>query len=113
MKKACKILALVLIFGTLVCMLASCSRTLNGTYKSTDVDSSLLTGTLTFDKDNKVTGSLNTPLGSISIDGDYVIEDGNITFTYSAFGFSKDTTYSFEKDGDSIFIDSSEFVKQK
>lgn len=113
MKKIVKILAVVLVIGTMVCIFASCGSSLKGTYKSTDVDSANLSGSLTFDKDSKVTGSLKGGLGTISIDGTYAIEDGNITFTYEVFGVSASKAYTFEKKGGSIFIDGAEFVKEK
>ena len=49
----------------------------------------------------------------IDIEGSYVIEDGTITITYTLWSRSSDWEKSFEKDGDSIFIDGTEFVKEK
>lgn len=114
MKKIAKVVAVALIVCTLVCLFASCTKSLNGTYESTGSVGSALNGTLTFDRDSNVTGELSVPvIGEISVDGTYVIEDGYITFTYTLLGFSKDLKYSFEKNGNSIIIDGAEFVKQK
>ena len=50
----------------------------------------------------------------IKIDETYEIKDDQITFSYTLIGGLGGTlTKSFEKNGDSIFIDGSEFVKQK
>ncbi|MBR6941265.1 MAG: hypothetical protein IKH65_10685 [Clostridia bacterium] len=50
----------------------------------------------------------------IKIDGTYEIKDNQITFLYTLIGGLGGTlTKSFEKDGNSIFIDGTEFVKQK
>ena len=38
---------------------------------------------------------------------------GEITITYSLLGLSYDWVKSFKKDGSSIFIDGTEFVKEK
>lgn len=113
MKKIAKTLAVILIAGTIICTFASCTQTLKGTYASTTDVGTVLNGNLTFDKENKVSGEITAPIiGTVSIDGTYSIEDNNITFTYSIFGINKDVTYSFEKDGKSIIIDGTEFVKQ-
>ena len=114
MKKAAKILSIVLILGVVVCMFASCTKTLNGTYKSTNEVADALNGSLTFDKDGNVTGSLSIPiLGEVSVSGTYVIEDDQITMSYTVpiLNTTSSKTWSFEKSGGSIFIDGSEFVK--
>ena len=49
----------------------------------------------------------------IDIEGDYVIEDGEITITYNLLGLKYDMVKSFERKGSSIFIDGTEFVKEK
>jgi transcriptional regulator with XRE-family HTH domain len=49
----------------------------------------------------------------IEVEGEYLIEDGEITITYSLLGLRYDWVKSFEKDGSSIFIDGTEFVKEK
>lgn len=97
MKKITRIIAAVLILCTFVCLFSSCGSTLKGTYKSES-----LGYTLTFDKDNKVTGELF----GITIDGTYEIKDGNITLSYkSPIGVGATITKPFEKDGSTIKID--------
>lgn len=114
MKKIAKILAVILIVGAIACSFASCSNTLNGTYVSTGDVGSALNGKLTFDRDNNVSGEITAPIiGTVSVDGKYVIEDDQITFTYTVFGVNKDITYSIAKDGKVLFIDHTAFVKEE
>jgi len=106
MKNAIRIIAIIMAIATIVCVFAGCGSTLKGTYKSTgDIG-----GTLTFDKDNKVTGEAF----GLSISGTYEIKDGSIIFSSSStfLGIGGTLTKSFEKKGGSIFIDGTEFVKQ-
>jgi predicted small secreted protein len=106
MKKTVKSFAAVMLVLSIVFLFASCGNTLKGTYKSTGT----LGGSLTFDKDNKVTGEIF----GVTVDGTYEIKDNQITFSYTLIGGLGGTlTKSFEKDGNSIFIDGTEFVKQK
>ncbi len=105
MKKFVKAAAVVMILVMAASMFAGCSKTLKGTYKATDSAG----GTLTFDKDNKVTGEVF----GLSVDGEYEIEDDQITFKYSSIiGVDMSKDFSFEKKGGSIFIDGKEFVKE-
>ena len=101
-----KATAVMLVITFLACFLTGCSlRTLNGTYKSTGV----LGETLTFDRENRVTGQLF----GISLDGEYEIEDDMITFTYvTKLGIGAALSKSFLKKGDTIWIDGTEYVKQ-
>ena len=62
----------------------------------------------TFKEDNKVEVSAF----GIDVEGEYLIEDGKITITYSLLNLSYDWEKSFEKDGNSIFIDGTEFFKE-
>lgn len=113
MKKITKLLAVVIIIGVIVCSFAACTTTLKGTYASTGDVGSALNGKLTFDRENNVSGEITAPIiGTVSVDGKYAIEDGQITFTYTVFGISKDVTYSIAKDGDVLYIDNTAFVKQ-
>ena len=100
-----RVLAALLVC-TLICALTACTTTLKGTYTSKE---GLIEQSFTFKEDNKV----DVSAFGINIEGEYLIEDGEITITYSALGFSYDWVKSFEKDGDSIFIDGMEFVKEK
>ena len=43
---------------------------------------------------------------------DHKIEDGKITITYNILGFTYDWEKSFEKDGNTIIIDGTKFVKE-
>ena len=106
MKKLRAIIAVALVLCTVVVLFAGCGKTLKGTYKANDS----LGGTLTFDKDNKVTGELF----GLTIDGEYSIEGDEITFSYkSAFGVGATVTKSFEKSGSTLVIDGTEFIKEK
>ena len=103
MKKIISVIAVVLIICTLACVLSACGSTIKGTYKDEN-----LGYTLTFDKDNKVTGQLF----NITVDGTYEIKDGKITISYSTpLGIGTTLTKSFEKDGDTIKIDNAVFEK--
>lgn len=106
MKKAIKVIAVIMVIATVVCVFAGCGNTLKGTYKSTGS----VGGTLTFDKDNKVKGEAF----GVSIEGNYEIKDGSIIFSSSStfLGLGGTLTKSFEKKGSSIFIDGTEFVKE-
>ena len=106
MKKTLKAVVAVLLAAALLAGLAGCvGSTLNGTYQSTGK----LGGSLTFDRDNQVTGELF----GITLDGEYEINDDTITFKYSTvLGLGTTLTKSFEKKGGSIWIDGTEFVKQ-
>ena len=101
-----KTIAALLLVCVMVFTLTACATTLKGTYTSKE---GLIKQSFTFKDDNMVEVSAF----GIDIEGKYVIEDGEITITYSLFGLSYDWVKSFEKDGDSIFIDGTEFVKEK
>lgn len=101
-----KIVASVLLVCVMVCTLTACTTTLKGTYTSKD---GLVEQSFTFMEDNKVKVSAF----GIDVEGEYLIEDGEITITYSLLGMSYDWVKSFKKDGSSIFIDGTEFVKEK
>lgn len=106
MKTTFRILAVTLALCTVIGLFAACGTTLKGTYKGTGD----LGGSLTFAEDNKVTGELF----GITLDGTYTInDDDTITFSYSGpLGIGATLTKSFEKDGKTIIIDGTEFVKQ-
>ena len=100
-----KLVAALLLVCVMVCTLTACTTTLKGTYTSKD---GLVEQSFTFKEDNKVEVSAF----GIDVEGEYLIEDGEITITYSLLGMSYDWVKSFEKDGSSIFIDGTEFVKE-
>lgn len=101
-----KLVAALLLVCVMVCTLTACTTTLKGTYTSKE---GLVEQSFTFKEDNKVEVSAF----GIDVEGEYLIEDGKITITYSLLGLSYDWVKSFEKDGSSIFIDGTEFVKEK
>ena len=90
----------------MVCTFAACGFMLKGTYTSTD---GLVEQSFTFKDDNKVEVSAF----GINVEGEYEIKDGEITITYSLLGLKYDWVKSFERKGSSIFIDGTEFVKEK
>lgn len=106
MRKNFKGIVLLLLLTTLLmCMLTACATKLNGTYTN---DDGLVKQSFTFKEDNKVAVSAF----GIDVEGEYLIEDGKITITYSLLNLSYDWEKSFKKDGNSIFIDGTEFVKE-
>ena len=106
MKKNFKrILSFLLLTVFLICMLTSCSTKLKGTYVN---DDGIIKQSFTFKEDNKV----DVSAFGLSIEGEYLIEDDTITITYSLLNLSYDWEKSFDKKGDSIFIDGTEFVKE-
>ena len=101
-----RIVAMVLLVCLLGCSLTACSAFLRGTYTCKE---GLVEQSFTFKEDNKVAVSAF----GIEVEGDYEIEDGEITITYKVLGLSYDWTKSFKMKGNSIFIDGTEFVKEK
>lgn len=100
------IVSLLLLCCLLMCMLTACTTKLKGTYTNAD---GLIKQSFTFKDDDKV----DVSAFGINVEGEYLIEDGKITITYSLLDLSYDWQKSFEKKGDSIFIDGTEFVKEK
>ena len=107
MKKNLKrIVSLLLLTTILVFVLTACTTKLSGTYTN---DEGLVKQSFTFKEDNKV----DVSAFGIDVEGEYLIEDGKITITYSLLNLSYDLEKSFEKKGNSIYIDGTEFVKEK
>lgn len=107
MKKNLKrIVSLLLLTTILVFVLTACTTKLSGTYIN---DEGLVKQSFTFKEDNKV----DVSAFGIDVEGEYLIEDGKITITYSLLNLSYDLEKSFEKKGNSIYIDGTEFVKEK
>ncbi len=100
------IVSFALILSVVLCMLTACVAKLNGTYVN---DEGIIKQSFTFEDDNKVIVSAF----GIDVEGKYEIKDGTITITYSLLNFSYNMEKSFEKKGDSIFIDGVEFTKEK
>ena len=105
-KKVFRSVVAMLLVCVMVCSLTACATTLKGTYTATE---GLVEQSFTFLEYNKVKVSAF----GIEVEGKYEIEDGEITITYSLFGLSYDWVKSFKKEGSSIFIDGTEFVKEK
>lgn len=106
MKKCLRIVSLLLVTVLLIYMLAACSTKLNGTYT---MEEGLIKQSFTFKDDNKVEASAF----GIDVEGEYLIKDGQITITYSVLSLSYDWKKSFDRKGNSIFIDGVEFIKEK
>lgn len=107
MKKNFKrIVSLLLLTVFIIGMMTACATKLSGTYTN---DDGLIKQSFTFKEDNKVEVSAF----GIDIEGEYLIEDDTITITYKLLNLSYDMEKSFEKKGSSIFIDGTEFVKEK
>ncbi len=105
-KKSLTSVAAVFMVCVMLFSLVGCKTVLKGTYTSKE---GLIKQSFTFKEDNKVEVSAF----GIDVEGEYVIEDGKITITYSLLNLSYDMEKSFEKKGSSIFIDGVEFVKEK
>ena len=105
-KKVKNILHMLLAITLSICMLTACASQLKGTYTNND---ELITQSFTFKENNMVEVSAF----GISIEGEYHIENGTITITYHLLNFSYDWKKSFEKKGNSIYVDGIEFIKEK
>lgn len=104
-KKNVKVITALLMVCIMACSLTACATKLSGTYTSDGI----IEQSLTFKKDNVVVMSAF----GIDAEGTYKIEDDKITITYKLLNLSYDLEKSFEKDGDTITIDGTEFVKEK
>lgn len=106
-KRAVKIVVAVALVCVMLGTMAACTAFgLKGTYTSVD---GLVEQSFTFKEDNVVEVSAF----GINVEGEYEIEDDTITIRYSLLNLSYDMEKSFAKEGDSIFIDGVEFVKEK
>lgn len=104
MKTSVRITALILAAVSILVLFAGCSKTLKGTYAPAEG-----AGTITFEEDNKVKGEIF----GITISGTYSIDKDEIKFeTEGILGIGATKTFSFSKDGKSIYIDGKEFIKK-
>lgn len=87
----------------LALMLTGCGSKLHGTYSSTG----FIAQTVTFDGDKIVL----TAFG-LNISGTYEIHDDTITVYYTLLGSELSMDFGFEKDGKTILIEDTEFIKQ-
>ena len=105
LKKSVKAITALLVVCILVCSLTACATKLNGTYTA----DGLIKQSFTFKEDDVVVVSAF----GINAEGTYKIEDDKITITYKLLNLSYDFEKSFEKKGNTIIIDGTEFVKEK
>lgn len=105
-RKSVRAITALLLICVMMYTFTACATTLNGTYTNKE---GLVEQSFTFKENNKVEVSAF----GIDIEGEYLIEDGKITITYSLLGLSYDWVKSFKKDGSSIYIDGTEFIKEK
>ena len=127
MKKFARIIALVLVIATFTCLIASCGKTLNGTYvmKATDIDFGDLGSNKTTVKfsGNKITVTTTTSVfgqeSTTTQEGTYKLEqdeDGNwkITTTYELDGKEQTSSAPFEElDKGDIKIAGVTYTKEK
>jgi hypothetical protein len=106
MKKSLKSLVALLLVLVMVGSLTACAVTLKGTYTHKD---GLVESSFIFKDDNKVSVSA---FGVEIEAGEYEIKDGEVNISYEILGIKAGLTKSFEKKGNSIFIDGVEFVKE-
>ena len=104
-KKNMKAIIALLLVCVMAFSLMACSTKLSGTYTSDGI----IKQSFTFKEDNVVVMSAF----GIDAEGTYKIEDEKIIITYKLLSLSYDWEKSFEKDGDTIIIDGTEFVKEK
>lgn len=100
-----KTVVALLLICAMACSLTACAIKLKGTY----VSDGIIEQRLTFQDDNVVVISAF----GIDAQGTYKIEDDKITITYKLLNLSYDWEKSFEKNGETIIIDGTEFVKEK
>lgn len=114
-----KVIALALVITTLVCVFASCGKTISGTYKAELGSTALAGGSTTYKfSGSKVTISVTAgALGfekTTEFEGKYEINDDQITFTFEDSDAGKYSgTQSFEKGDDYIKIGGVTYTKQK
>jgi len=101
-RRASLVLAVALIIAV---TLSACSGGLNGTYTTNET---LISSSVTFNGD-KIT---MTALG-LNFTGTYKIKGDEIIVTTTILGNESEKTMSFERKGNSVFIDGTEYIKQK
>ena len=81
------------------------SNKLRGTYKEVGT---FATGSITFSSDTNMT---LTVLGA-KIQGTYELKGDKLTLHYSLLGVKTDPTYIFSKEGNSIYLNGTEYRKE-
>ena len=112
MKKYLKAVSILLILSCFLLILSACGTTLNGKY----VAKGLLSQSFTSESNGKATTSA---AGLDLVSGTYKIENGKITFSFNTDGILEiagnslglNHSMTFEKKGNSIFLDGTEYVK--
>ena len=115
-KTILKIVALSLVAVMMCALLASCGKTLSGTYSAKlDVAVASSETSYTF-SGKKVTIEITTGLAgfekTVEFEGTYEIDDDKITFTFEGDGEDYSGTVPFEKTDDGIKIAGIEYKKQ-
>lgn len=103
-KKNIRVIVAAILCCAMMFAFSACSTKLSGTYTAEGI----IEQSFTFKEDNVVEFSAF----GVSAEGTYKIEDDKITITYKLFNLSYDMEKSFEKDGNSIIIGGTEFVKK-
>lgn len=123
MKKSIRILALIMVLALGMVMLASCAKTISGTYEG-EVDAVILKYTATYEFSGSkvtITKKTTTLLGtvdSVTFDGSYEIaenDDGTMEITFTLDNEDeqiKSGTYTFEEGEDYIKIGLFKYTKK-
>ena len=114
-----KAMALTLAIVTVVCLLASCGKTISGTYSADVGNTSIIGGSATYKfSGSKVIISVTAGIAGFEkttdFEGKYEINDDQITFTFEDSDADKYSgTQSFEKGDDYIKIGGVTYTKVK
>jgi hypothetical protein len=100
-----KRLLAAVIAASLLLSLSACAGSLSGSYKA---EGAIMSQTVTFFKDK----TLALSAFGLSVSGAYVIKSDKIAITYEVFGSKLVLEKSFRKEGNSVFIDGVQFMKE-
>lgn len=104
-KKVIRVLAAVLAVCAVMALATACGTKLNGKYVN---DDGFFSQSFTF-----ADGKVEVSAFGLDVTADYKIEKDELTITYSLGGLSYDDVMTFEKKGNVIIIDGTEFTKEK
>ena len=121
MKKFTKVIAIVLVLATLVCVFASCGKKISGKYTG-EINVLVASYKVTYDfSGSKVevthtTSNIITGSSTTTVEGKYEIKESDngmeITFTFkNEDDVAKNATYSFEEGEDYIKINGIKYTK--